>query len=71
MTVRIVVGVVAVACVAACGLLSTFLTFEMVDKVNEKLPEAEKFGQLGWYLAKRLRLNREYKRFYPGGQLLL
>ncbi len=43
----------------------------MVDKVNEKLPEAEKFGQLGWYLAKRLRLNREYKRFYPGGQLLL
>ena len=71
MTSRIVVGIVALACVAACGLMSTFLTFEMVDKVNEKLPEVETFGQFGWYLTKRLRLNRGYRRLYPDGQLLL
>jgi hypothetical protein len=71
MTPRIIVGIVALLSVSASGLLSTFMTFEMVDKVNEKLPETEKFAQLGWYLSKRQRLNREYRRFYPDGRLLL
>jgi hypothetical protein len=71
MTPRIIVGIVALLSVSVCGLLSTFMTFEVVDKVNEKLPETEKFAQLGWYLSKRQRLNREYRRFYPEGRLLL
>jgi hypothetical protein len=71
MTPRILVGIVSLACVSLSGLLSTFVTFEMVDKVNEKLPETERFAQLGWYLSKRRRLSREYRRFYPDGRLLL
>ncbi len=50
---------------------STFASFEMVDKVNDKLPETEKFDHLSWYFSKRLRLNRKYRMFYPDGQLLL
>jgi hypothetical protein len=71
MSPRIIVGIVAVACVSICGLLSTFVLFEMVDQVNDKLPEAEKFDHLGWYLSKRLRLNRKYRMLYPDGQLLM
>jgi hypothetical protein len=68
---RIIVGIVAVACTSVCGLVSTFASFEMVDKVNDKLPETEKFDHLGWYFSKRLRLNRKYRMLYPDGQLLL
>lgn len=59
------------ACVAVCGILSTLANFEMIDKVNSKLPESEQFSQLGWHFAKRLRLSREYRRFYPEGRLRL
>jgi len=68
---RIIVGIVAVACVSICGLLSTFAHFDMVDQVNDKLPEAEKFDHLGWYFSKRLRLNRKYRMLYPDGRLLM
>ena len=67
---RIIVGIVAVACISVCGLLSTFALFEMADKVNDKLPETEKFDHLGWYFSKRLRLNRKYRMLYPDGRLL-
>jgi hypothetical protein len=68
---RIIVGIVTIACGSICGLLSTFALFEMVDQVNDKLPEAEKFDHLGWYFSKRLRLNRKYRTLYPDGQLLM
>jgi hypothetical protein len=67
---RIIVGIIAVACISVCGLLSTFASFEMVDKVNDKLPETEKFDYLGWYYSKRVRLNDKYKMLYPEGRLL-
>jgi hypothetical protein len=67
---RIIVGIVAVACISVCGFLSTLAVFEMVDKVNDKLPETEKFDHLGWYPFKRLRLNRTYRMLYPEGRLL-
>jgi hypothetical protein len=67
---RIIVGIIAVACISICGLLSTFALFEMVDKVNDKLPETEKFDHLGWYFSKRRRLNRKYRMLYPEGRLL-
>jgi len=53
-----------------CGLLSTFAIFEMVDKVNDKLPETERFDHLGWHYFKHLRLNRKYRTLYPDGKLL-
>ena len=71
MGIRVIVGIVALVCVSICGLVTTFVSFEMVDKVNEKLPKGEQFGALGWYFSKTQRLHREYKKLYPGGHLLL
>jgi hypothetical protein len=65
------VGIVALACVSICGLVASLASFEMVDKVNEMLPKGQQFAALGWYFSKYQRLNREYKRLYPGGHLLL
>lgn len=70
MTARVISGVVALACVPTCGLSAMVALLEMVDKVNDKLPKEEQFDALGWYLAKRYRLNREYRRLYPDGRLL-
>ena len=71
MTSRLIVGVVALACVLVCGLAASLATFEILDKVNDKLPKGEQFATLGWYFSKYKRLNREYKRLYPDGRLLL
>jgi len=70
MATRVIVGIVALACVSICGMISTFVNFEMVDKVNDKLPKEEQFAVLGWYFAKNQRLHREYRRLYPDGRLL-
>jgi len=70
MNTRTIIGIVALACVSVCGLWGTFLNFEKVDKVNEKLVEKERFDWLGWHFFKYQRLNREYKRLYPDGPLL-
>jgi hypothetical protein len=71
MATRVIVGIAALACVTLCGMIATFANYEMMDKVNEKLPKDEQFDPLGWHLVKHLRLRREYKRLYPGGRLLL
>ena len=68
---RVVVGIVALVCVSICGMIGTFANWEMMDKVNEKLPKEEQFAALWWYASKSLRLRREYKRLYPDGRLLL
>jgi len=70
MHIRTIIGIVALACVSICGILGTFVNFEKMDKVNEKLEEKERFDWLGWHLFKYERLNREYKRFYPDRPLL-
>lgn len=70
MTPRIIIGVVAMACGFICAFVASFATFGMVDKVNDKLPEAEKFAHLWWYQSKRRRLNDKYKMLYPEGRLL-
>ncbi len=61
--------VVALVSASICGMLSTFTSYEMMDKVNAKLRKDDQFDPLGWYLSKTLRLHREYKRLYPSGQL--
>ena len=71
MTPRLIVGIVALAVFAICGTVGSFASFEMIDKVNDKLPEEERFAFLGWYFSKYQRLWREYERLYPDGQLLL
>jgi hypothetical protein len=64
MTLRLIAGLVAIACGSACGLVASFTNFRMIDEVNGRLPEEERFKLVGWY-------RREYKRFYPEGRLLI
>jgi hypothetical protein len=71
MAARVIVGFAALACVSICGMIATFANYEMMDKVNAKLPKEEQFDSLGWYFPKSQRLQREYKRLYPDGRLLL
>jgi hypothetical protein len=71
MAARVTIGIVALACFSVCGIMLNLVRTEMVDRVNEKLPEGEQFGALGWYLPKTQRLHREYRRLYPDGHLLL
>ena len=71
MKTRVIFAVAALACVSVCGLVASLTIFEMVDKVNDMLPKGEQFAPLGWYFSKYQRLNREYKRLYPAGRLLL
>jgi len=69
--IRFVVGGIALACITVCGLTGTLASYEMMDKVNAKLPKEEQFeAWRGWYAGKTLRLHREYKRLYPEGRLL-
>jgi hypothetical protein len=70
MSIRLIVGIAAVAVVTACGLLSTLISYKITDQVNGKLPKDEQFSLIGWYFPKNLRLYREYRRLFPEGQLL-
>ncbi len=64
---RLTAVVILLFGVGACGVVSSLVTWRMVDEVNQKLPEGERFESRGWHLAKRLRLHGEYDRLYPGG----
>jgi hypothetical protein len=68
-TPRVIVGILALACVSVCGVLSSIASLQMANKVNERLPKNEQFAQLGWWWTKTLRVHREYKRLYPSGDL--
>ena len=52
-------------------MISTFAYFEMVDNVNKKLKEEERFAVLGWYYPKYQRLHHQYRTLYPNGRLLV
>ncbi len=69
MTTRIIVGIIALACALVCGILGSFLNFQIIDKVNRELPEEERFEWFGWNLSKYQKLNREYRKLYPGERL--
>jgi hypothetical protein len=69
MAIRMIVGIVGLVGVSICGLIATFLNFELVDKVNEKLPKEKSFDRLIWHPVKYERLSSEYKRLYPDGPL--
>jgi hypothetical protein len=71
MSIRLLVGIAAVAGVSVCALLSILINYKMVDQVNDKLPKDAQFSLIGWYFPKTLRLYREYRRLIPDGQLLL
>jgi hypothetical protein len=70
MSVRVIIGIIALASGSICGLISTFTQHEIVDQVNAKLPKSAQFDSLWWYASKTFRLHSEYKRLYPEGRLL-
>jgi hypothetical protein len=71
MAIRTIIGIVAFVCGIVCAMTSGFVTWEMMDKVNEKLPPEQRFSALWWYAEKYSRLRREYRRLYPGGRLFV
>ena len=50
-----------------CAITATLVIFDMVERVNEKLPEERQFSPLWWYPSKYSRLFAEYARLYPSG----
>jgi hypothetical protein len=69
-TAHLVAGIIAFVCGVACAIASSLVCSEMVDRVNDKLPEESQFSHLWWYWSKYQRLYAEYKRLYPDGGLL-
>jgi hypothetical protein len=65
---RIGIAFALVVVVATCGLWSTLIHWEMMDKVNSCLPESQKFQALCWGPFKRAQLNAEYRRLFPDGK---
>jgi len=70
MSFRLIIAIIAGVGVPVCGLTAASAGFEMVDKVNKLLPAEQQFAPLGWYYSKYKRLNYEYRRLYPDGNLL-
>jgi hypothetical protein len=62
---------VTLACGCIFGLLASLANLEITHKANVKPPKGEQIAPLGWYFHKYKRLNREYKRLYPEGRLVL
>jgi hypothetical protein len=56
--------------VVVCGIWSQEIHWRIVEKVNARLPEAERFQPLFWGPLKRIRLNEEYRRLFPDGTVL-
>ena len=50
-------------------IAANVVTWRMVDAVNLKLPEKDRFDPFGWHPVKTGRLWVEYRRFYPNGPL--
>ncbi len=46
-------------------LLGVVVSLERVEKVNDLLPEDQRFQALGWYYGKRRRFEKEYERLFP------
>lgn len=56
MTTHIIVEIGAFMCGVVCAITATLVVFEMVDRVNEKLPEDRQLSPLWWYPSKYSRL---------------
>ena len=50
-------------------VVSGFIFYVMIGKVNRKLPDNEQIGYIGFYPAKVFRITGEYRRLYPQSHL--
>jgi len=68
--VKVAAGSIFTGTVIVCGLWADEVHLRIMDKVNARLPEGEKFKPLFWGTLKRARLNDEYHRLFPEGNNL-
>ena len=66
---HIVLAFISLVGISTCGLVSGLMTIEMVNEVNEKLREEERFFEAFWYWGKYRRLLSEHARLYPNSNL--
>jgi hypothetical protein len=50
-------------------LWGVVVSLERVEKVNDQLPEDQRFEALGWYYGKRRRFERECETLFPDRKL--
>lgn len=70
MALRMVVGLAAIICGVVCAIASGMKTWSAAAKVNSRLPPGQTIDPLGWHVGKHGRLRREYRRLYPGDNLM-
>jgi hypothetical protein len=63
------VGIALFLFMMASVLWGVVLSLDRVEKVNELLPEDQRFQALGWYYGKRRRFEKENERPFPGRRL--
>jgi hypothetical protein len=66
--VRLVVAFGFLVVIVTCGVWTTLIHWEIMEKVNSGLPEGEQFKPLWWGPIKRARLDKEYRRLFPDGK---
>jgi len=66
---RIVVAIAAMVLTSVAGLSATIVFQQIVDAVNQRLPQDQQFDPLWWYWPKNRRLMAEYRRHYPARTL--
>jgi hypothetical protein len=65
--VRTVTGLACMGTIIVYTLWSDKIHSKILEKVNSRLPEAERFKSAWWGPSKKERLNREYRRLFPDG----
>jgi hypothetical protein len=62
---KIVVAIAAFVFAAIAGVYSTIVFRQIVDAVNQRLPQEQQFDPLWWHWPKNRRLMTECRRHYP------
>jgi hypothetical protein len=68
-TPRLIAAFALLLVAGGCGLASAQGSWQMVDEVNGRLPEDQRFDPLGWHAGKYLSLWSAYGRLCPAGRL--
>jgi hypothetical protein len=70
MTMRLVAALVLLLAGVGSAIAATSVSWKMVEQVNSRLPDNERFDSVWWAFPKYLRLFRQYRRLYPSGRLV-
>ena len=62
---RVIVAIVAITLFIIAGVSSFGVFHQIVEEVNQRLPEGKQFDPLWWYWPKNRRLMAEYRRLCP------